>query len=90
MHDTAQLFRKFCYENKEQLLAGIIVAGWDPSSDGAVYNIPLGGSIHNQPYAIGGSGSAYIFGYCDAAYRPGMSREECEQFVIHGMHIHVT
>ncbi|CAM6032005.1 unnamed protein product, partial [Sphagnum compactum] len=85
VHDAAQLFRKLCYENKDQLLAGLIVAGWDESSNGAVYNIPLGGSIHHQPYAIGGSGSAYIYGYCDAAYRPGMTREECEQFVIHAI-----
>lgn len=65
-------------------MAGIIVAGWDSKSNGAVYNIPLGGSIHNQPYAIGGSGSTYIYGYCDAAYRSGMTKEECEQFVVHG------
>ena len=84
VHAAANIFKTLCYENKSTLQAGIIVAGWDASSNGAVYNIPLGGSIHHQPYAIGGSGSAYIYGYCDAAYRPGMTREQCEQFVIHG------
>ncbi|KGG53036.1 proteasome subunit beta type [Mitosporidium daphniae] len=84
VHAAANIFKSLCYENKASLQAGIIVAGWDSVSNGAVYNIPLGGSIHRQPYAIGGSGSTYIYGYCDAAYRAGMTREQCEQFVTHG------
>ena len=52
---AANIFKKLCYTNKNDLLAGIIVAGWDPIQGGSVYNIPLGGSIHKQPYAIGGS-----------------------------------
>lgn len=35
-------------------MAGIIVAGWDKYRGGSVYNIPLGGSLHKQPFAIGG------------------------------------
>jgi len=82
---AANIFKKLCYENKEYLQAGIIVAGWDDEKGGAVYNIPLGGSLHEQPFAIGGSGSTYIYGYCDSIYRDGMSREECEQFVINAL-----
>jgi 20S proteasome subunit beta 1 len=81
---AATLFKKLCYENKDQLMAGIIVAGWDKHTGGNVYNIPLGGSIHRQPYAIGGSGSTYIYGYCDAVYRSGMNQQECESFVLNG------
>ena len=33
------------------------------------------------PFAIGGSGSAYITGLCDKLWRPGMSAEECVAFV---------
>lgn len=51
---AANIFKKLCYNNKDTLTAGIIVAGWDPLSGGSVYNIPLGGSLHKQPYAIGG------------------------------------
>lgn len=46
-----------CYENKDQLSAGIIVGGWDPEVGGSVYNIPLGGGIFRQPWAIGGESS---------------------------------
>lgn len=44
--------------------------------------MPLGGSLHRQPFAIGGSGSSYIFGYCDANYKDGMTKEECVEFVL--------
>jgi 20S proteasome alpha/beta subunit len=43
-----------CYDNKDQLSAGIIVAGWDKENGGSVYNIPLGGGMFQQPWAIGG------------------------------------
>lgn len=51
---AATLFKQICYNNKDNLLAGIIVAGWDKFQGGSVYSIPLGGSIHQQPFAIGG------------------------------------
>lgn len=84
---AANIFGKLCYENRDKLQAGIIVAGWDKERNGrgSVYNIPLGGSVHEQPFAIGGSGSTYIYGYCDANYREGMTADECEKFVINAL-----
>ncbi|KAJ2785763.1 Proteasome subunit beta type-1 [Coemansia javaensis] len=78
---AASLFQEICYQNKGNLSAGIIVAGWDKHNGGSVFEIPLGGSLHQQQFAIGGSGSTYIYGYCDKTFRPGMSKEECIQFV---------
>lgn len=46
-----------------------------------MYNIPLGGGLFRQPWAIGGSGSTYIYGYCDATYKEGWGEEETVQFV---------
>jgi 20S proteasome subunit beta 1 len=43
-----------CYENKEELSAGVIVAGWDQDDGPSVYNIPLGGGMFKQQWAIGG------------------------------------
>lgn len=54
VHTVAALFEKLCYENKDQLSAGIIVAGWDKENGGGVFNVPLGGGIFQQPWAIGG------------------------------------
>jgi 20S proteasome subunit beta 1 len=38
-----------------------------------------------QPYAIGGSGSTYIYGYCDQNYKENMTKEECKKFIINGL-----
>lgn len=61
--------------------AGLIIAGWDERHGGQVYSIPLGGSLHKQPYAIGGSGSTYIYGFCDSNWREGMEEADAVAFV---------
>eukprot|EP00978_Attheya_sp_CCMP212_P034958 scaffold149652_cov45-Attheya_sp.AAC.4 len=63
---AAHLMRKLCYENKDNLMAGVIVGGWDPVEGGSVYNIPLGGTCIKMDFAIGGSGSTYIYGLVDS------------------------
>lgn len=59
----------------------MIVAGYDERKGGSVYAIPAGGSLHQQPYAIGGSGSTYIYGYCQDKWVEGMDEEHAIQFV---------
>lgn len=54
VHTAAALFQRLCYENKDKLTAGIIVAGWDKEQGPSVYNIPVGGGLFRQPWAIGG------------------------------------
>ncbi|KAJ3210907.1 Proteasome subunit beta type-1 [Dinochytrium kinnereticum] len=80
VHTAAALFQELCYSNKDALSAGIIVAGWDKYDGPSVWSIPLGGSLHKQPFSIGGSGSTYIYGFCDAAYNPNFSKEEAIEF----------
>ncbi|KAK7049647.1 Proteasome subunit beta type-1 [Paramarasmius palmivorus] len=78
---AAALMERLCYQNKDALSAGIIVAGWDKAVGPSVYNIPLGGGLFRQPWAIGGSGSTYVYGYCDATYQDGWGRDETVNFV---------
>lgn len=78
---AASLFRDLCYNNKNSLQASIIVGGWDAQEGGQVFCIPLGGSLVRQPFAVGGSGSTYIYGYCDSQFKEGMTKEECLKFV---------
>jgi 20S proteasome subunit beta 1 len=59
----------------------MIIAGYDRKNGGQVYSIPLGGSLHKQSYAIGGSGSTYIYGYCDAHWKEDMTEQEGVDFV---------
>ena len=78
------LVHQIIYNNK-QLLAGMITAGWDQHNGGQVYSISLGGSLVRQPFAISGSGSTYVYGYCDAHFKRGMTREECTKFVTNAL-----
>ena len=81
---AANSFRNIAYNYRDQMSAGLIVAGYDDRLGGQVYSLPLGGMLVRQSVALGGSGSGYIYGYVDANYREKMSKEECAQFVING------
>ncbi|XP_068105446.1 proteasome subunit beta type-9 [Hyperolius riggenbachi] len=81
---AANLVKGVSYKYKEELSAHLIVAGWDKKHGGQVFGT-LGGMITRQPFAIGGSGSSYIYGYVDSIYKPGMTLEQCERFVVHAL-----
>jgi len=78
---AARIAQQMSYQYKEQMMAGLIIGGWDEKLGGQVYNIPLGGMLQRQPFSIGGSGSMYIYGYCDAHFKKGMTQDECIAFV---------
>ncbi|KAM0675881.1 Proteasome subunit beta type-1 [Gurleya vavrai] len=67
--------------NYPQLHAGLILAGYDSEEKGSIYEICLGGTIQKMKISIGGSGSGYIFGFCDKYYDENFSKEEGIQFV---------
>jgi 20S proteasome subunit beta 1 len=73
VHKTAVIISQVIYNNPS-LLAGIIVAGYDDSPK--VYQINLCGTMSEKEISIGGSGSAFIYGFCDAHYKSNMSLEE--------------
>jgi 20S proteasome subunit beta 1 len=76
VNTAASLFRLIAYNNKDNLMAGLIVAGYDEKRGGQVWSIPLGGTLHRVPFAIDGSGSGYISGMVDSLYRPTMTKDE--------------
>ncbi|XP_064836458.1 proteasome subunit beta type-6-B like protein-like [Oncorhynchus masou masou] len=82
---AASVLKELCYNNKEELQAGFITAGWDRKKGPQVYTVALGGMLLSQPFTIGGSGSTYIYGYADAKYKPDMSKEECLQFATNAL-----
>eukprot|EP01083_Nonionella_stella_P254873 875448_1 len=73
--------KRLCYENKDNLLAGVIVGGWVPVEGGSVYNVPLGGTLIKMNFAIGGSGSTYIYGLVDAMSKENMSKDDALELV---------
>jgi len=89
VNTAASLFQSLIYGNKDNLMGGLIVAGWDKEKGGQVYVLPLGGAKFRRGFAVGGSGSAYIMGLIDAEYKPGMTEAEaraaCKKWVSHAM-----
>lgn len=84
---VANLCMQLTYNNKganhgHGLSAAMICAGWDKHKGGQVFGLPIGGSMVECPWAIDGSGSTYIWGYMDAEYKEGMTREQTEEFCI--------
>lgn len=77
---AASVFQELCYSYRDSLTAGIICAGWDRHKGGQVYCLPLGGMCVRQPFAIGGSGSTYIYGHVDKEFKENMTKDECKQF----------
>ncbi|XP_031827483.1 proteasome beta1 subunit [Nomia melanderi] len=78
---AANVFRELCYNYRDSLMVGILVAGWDKQKGGQVYSVPIGGMCVRQPISIGGSGSTYVYGYVDSQYKPNMSKDECVELV---------
>ncbi|MBN3291673.1 PSB9 protein, partial [Polypterus senegalus] len=77
---AANMVKDISYKYKEEMVAHLIVAGWDKSKGGQVYGT-LGGMLTRQPFAVGGSGSTYIYGYVDSAYKKNMTKDDCHKFV---------
>jgi len=82
---AAKLFQDVMYVNKNGLLASIIVGGWDPIEGSQIYQLPPGGTLMKTKFAIGGSGSSYIYGFCDSNFRDSFSYEEARKFTVTGI-----
>lgn len=69
---TAQLIGKIIYENNKHLVASVIIAGYENDIP-KIFKIHPCGTIEDcKEIAIGGSGSLFIYGFCDAMYQPNM------------------
>ncbi|XP_051729419.1 proteasome 20S subunit beta 12 [Ctenopharyngodon idella] len=85
VQSAAAIMRSFCYTHRDELSAGFIVAGWDRKRGPQVFTVSLGGMIVEQEFTIGGSGSTFIYGYADAKFKPGMTKEECLTFTTNAL-----
>jgi hypothetical protein len=57
--------------NNKHLVGAMIVAGYDSVNKGQAFGCPIGGTLVSEQWVIDGSGSTYIWGFCDSAYRWG-------------------
>jgi 20S proteasome subunit beta 1 len=81
VQEVAAEFRRMCYNYKDSITAGIIVAGYDDVKGGQVFSVPLGGMLIRQSCTIGGSGSSFIYGFVRENYSENMEKEACVEFV---------
>ena len=88
--NAAMAVRSIAYQNKERLMAGMIVAGWDREAGGSIWAVPLGGTLLPVPVTCGGSGSIYISGFVDKFWKPNMTREECRDFVVRAVSLAIS
>jgi 20S proteasome subunit beta 1 len=79
---AANLFKNFIYEYKDRLSASIMIAGYDPVDGPVIYQIPPGGSLFQSKFGISGSGSTYLYGFCDEHYKENMTLEQARKFAI--------
>lgn len=88
--EVAAEFRRYCYNYRDSLMAGIIVAGYDDVHGGQVYSVPLGGMVIRQKMTIGGSGSGFIYGFVRENFKENMQKEDCVEFakkaIFHAMY----
>ncbi|PNW75549.1 hypothetical protein CHLRE_12g531100v5 [Chlamydomonas reinhardtii] len=87
---AANLVKLINYNNKDHLVGAMLIAGWDRHGGGQVYGAPIGGTLVKEKWAIDGSGSTYIWGYCDNEYRDDMTREEAEKWVAEAIALAMT
>ena len=81
VRSAANIVCEISYSNKAWMNAGMIIAGWDKKEKGKVFVVPLGGTMMEVPFAVGGSGSIYINAFVDRNWRPNMTKDECKAFV---------
>eukprot|EP00767_Chilomastix_cuspidata_P001090 gnl/Chilomastix_cuspidata/1331.p4 GENE.gnl/Chilomastix_cuspidata/1331~~gnl/Chilomastix_cuspidata/1331.p4 ORF type:complete len:226 (-),score=105.06 gnl/Chilomastix_cuspidata/1331:916-1593(-) len=80
VRNVANILHRIVYLNREHLSCGLIVGGVD-STGPHVFSIIMGGACLELPWAIGGSGSTYIYGLCDHLFRPDMDEDEARAFL---------
>ncbi|KAL4629586.1 proteasome subunit beta type-6-B like protein [Arapaima gigas] len=85
VQSAASIMKEFCYNYRDELSAGFIVAGWDRKKGPQVFEVSVGGMVVEQEFTIGGSGSTYIYGYVDAKFKTGMTREQCLTFTTNAL-----
>eukprot|EP00754_Rhynchopus_humris_P041901 Rhum_TRINITY_DN25435_c0_g1::Rhum_TRINITY_DN25435_c0_g1_i1::g.182039::m.182039/K02738/PSMB6; 20S proteasome subunit beta 1 len=78
---AARLVQLIVFNNRRSLSAGMIVGGWDSVDGGQVFSILSDGAKSKVPYALGGSGSLYIYGWADSTFKTGMTELETKAWL---------
>jgi 20S proteasome subunit beta 1 len=76
---TAELASTIIYNNREMLSASLLIAGYD--EDFKIFKVDSCGNIQKEGNIfLGGSGSRFLYGYCDNLYKSNMELSEALNF----------
>lgn len=76
---ASELASKIIYNNRNRLSAALIIAGFD--DDFKIVKVNVCGTLEKgNDICLGGSGSRFLFGFCDNYYRPNMDFNEAIKF----------
>lgn len=78
---AARILQQYQYEYKDHLSAAVIVCGVDNVEGAQIYSVGVGGSVTKQQIVLSGSGSAFIYGYCDTHFRQNMTKQDAKTFI---------
>ncbi|EAL45591.1 proteasome subunit beta type 6 precursor, putative [Entamoeba histolytica HM-1:IMSS-B] len=79
---AATSIKNIIYGNKSFLSSSVVCGGYDPVNGATLYRILQSGAMKQDDICVGGSGSTYIWGYCDAHFKKNMTFEEAKQFIV--------
>jgi 20S proteasome subunit beta 1 len=85
----SRMLRSLMLARSGELSASLICAGYDKEvGRGRIYSISSSGFLmEEEGFAISGSGSTFILGHMDNAYRPDMSEEDAVDFVVQAVQL---
>jgi len=78
---AARLLQQFQYQYKDNLSAALIVCGYDNIDGPQIWSVGMGGTTMRLPFTMSGSGSAFIYGWCDTNFKENMTKQEAFEFV---------
>ena len=77
---AARILQQFQYQYKDNLSAALIVCGYDNIDGPQIFSVGMGGTTMRLPFTMSGSGSAFIYGWCDTNFKENMTKQEAVEF----------
>jgi 20S proteasome subunit beta 1 len=79
---AAQFTSQMVQRNKNQLSGAFVIGGWDPDGGYQLYHISVSGLLLRRKIVLTGSGSGFIYSWCDANYREDFTLQEATDFAV--------
>jgi 20S proteasome subunit beta 1 len=82
---AAEFASNVVQRNKSSLSGAFVIGGWDLDGGYQLYHVSSSGLLMRKKIILAGSGSGYIFGWCDANYCEDFTLDEAIDFCVRGV-----